>query len=675
MSSQDSSFSSTVAATNKNLSRLSKTVASTATTLMTSSYGDLTNTHYQSAMKDIARQPAYQKRLFAFNTRRAPSEFVKTSLSRSEIQYRAVTSIPEELLHNIPTADDNKFSLFQGFQATTEEISSQDKDIGTSSKLLKGKESSRIPSSQPLSVQRNIINHHLDILEIRKDLAANEIKEIDQRIAHLNSTRMIVFERIAELEQEELKLEAELEQLSIKLEKEENKDHAARVSSESGSSKLDSTSIGISTPKETSSDDNGWSDLAAESPSTQQASSTSPADRSFASNSQEEAVVVDSPLLSQSIYGKLQNETASTKKNRNIRRRNSLSRRKTMPTLQQFYAPGKNIRTIEAHSDSITAVDFDIPFGTMVSASIDDSVLVWDLSKGKAIRELDGHKASVKCLQMENNLVATGSADATVKLWDLTGGDEEPAVEEDDYIPNGDNCYVETFAAHVGEITALNFSDNTLVTGSADKTIRQWDIQTGRCLQTLDVLWASAQSSAASAFGGFDDTRWRRKTMVPGAGGEVSAEYDFVGALQCFDAALATGTADGIVRLWDLRTGQVHRSLLGHTGPVTCLQFDDVHLATGSLDRSIRIWDLRTGSIFDAFAYESPITSLHFDTRRIVSANSENTVKIYDREVERHWTCGAGEEDSTASVINSVRYREGYLIEGREDGKIGVWAC
>lgn len=38
-----------------------------------------------------------------------------------------------------------------------------------------------------------------------------------------------------------------------------------------------------------------------------------------------------------------------------------------------------------------------------------------------------------------------------------------------------------------------------------------------------------------------------------------------------------------------MRSGQVHRSLVGHTGAVTSLQFDDVHLVTGSLDRSIRV--------------------------------------------------------------------------------------
>jgi WD40 repeat protein len=44
-----------------------------------------------------------------------------------------------------------------------------------------------------------------------------------------------------------------------------------------------------------------------------------------------------------------------------------------------------------------------------------------------------------------------------------------------------------------------------------------------------------------------------------------------------------------MVRLWDLRSGMVHRSLVGHTGPITALQFDDVYLVTGSQDRSIRV--------------------------------------------------------------------------------------
>jgi hypothetical protein len=43
------------------------------------------------------------------------------------------------------------------------------------------------------------------------------------------------------------------------------------------------------------------------------------------------------------------------------------------------------------------------------------------------------------------------------------------------------------------------------------------------------------------------------------------------------------------VDLSPVRTGQAHRTLLGHTAPVTCLQFDEIHIASGSLDKTLRV--------------------------------------------------------------------------------------
>ena len=40
---------------------------------------------------------------------------------------------------------------------------------------------------------------------------------------------------------------------------------------------------------------------------------------------------------------------------------------------------------------------------------------------------------------------------------------------------------------------------------------------------------------------------------------------------------------------YEVRTGQAHRTLLGHTAPVSCLQFDEIHIASGSLDKTIRV--------------------------------------------------------------------------------------
>lgn len=68
-----------------------------------------------------------------------------------------------------------------------------------------------------------------------------------------------------------------------------------------------------------------------------------------------------------------------------------------------------------------------------------------------------------------------------------------------------------------------------------------------------------------------------------------------------------------------------------------------------------------------------------FDERRVVSAAGEDVVKVYDKVEGRQWDCGAGiafaEEERAPAVVERVRVRDGYLVEGRRDGIIGVWTC
>jgi division protein 1 len=384
---------------------------------------------------------------------------------------------------------------------------------------------------------------------VRKHMCVAEILEIDNKIANLNTMRKMVLDRLAGLETEEADLEQGLLSVDNKIEdlQEELDDAAA---------------------------------LAPKSP-----------DRPKTAEEEEEG---DS-FMSESIYQKM-TPTKSKKQRRPIRRI-------SMPILHEHLEPGSKIKELPAHNDIITALDFDAPWGTLVTASLDDTVRVWDLNAGRCIGMLEGHLSSVRCLQVEENIVATGSKDATIRLWDLSKAEYAPSdnrinkgdEEEDDGLAfenaadappappptSMQDCPLFSLESHVDDVTALHFRGDTLVSGSADKTLRQWDLVKGRCVQTLDVLWAAAQASATETVntGG----QWRQ------TGRSMDTSADFVGAIQVFDAALACGTADGMVRLWDLRSGQVHRSLVGHTGPVTALQFDDMHLITGSADRSIRV--------------------------------------------------------------------------------------
>ncbi|KAL6884247.1 WD40-repeat-containing domain protein [Trichoderma longibrachiatum] len=631
----------------RGLEAFSRKVTVTASQLMGPA-AEASGAHYRAAMAEVHKQmkrPSVQRGMFSM-ARSSPTEIVRSKLSTAEIQHRALTHLPDELLSNIPDHQ-NAYSLFQGFQASFPDLAQDGKKHrrrpSRGRKLLEeGDGTPATPTKlAQLKKEKTAMVHELELLGVRKSMVSCEIREIDNKIANLYGMRRIVLERLAGFEQDEATLEHDVMDLELKIDEVQAIVDEAEELARNTATKDERDLVGDA-------DDH------------------------------------DPEFMSKSVYEKLPATEGKQRKAKKVHRR------KSMAILHEHFAPGSNIREIRAHRDTITAMDFDAPFGTLVTAALDDTVRVWDLNAGRCMGYLEGHTASVRALQVEDNILATGSMDATIRLWDLSkthynpqggkevGDDDEDAIafEHPDAQPieppegSMDDCALYTLSSHVDEITALHFRGDVLVSGSADKTIRHWDLEKGRCVQTLDVMWAAAQASAIATT---DDTTWRPTGRAQGT------SADFVGALQVFESALACGTADGMVRLWDLRSGQVHRSLVGHTGAVTCLQFDDVHLVTGSLDRSIRIWDLRTGSIYDAYAYDNPVTSMMFDARRIVSAASEDVVKVYDKVEGRQWDCGAGiaasEGGKKAAIVERVRLRDGYLVEGRRDGIVGVWTC
>ncbi|KAJ4864681.1 hypothetical protein T069G_01211 [Trichoderma breve] len=584
----------------RGLEAFSRKVTVTASQLMGPA-AEASGAHYRAALAEVHKQmkrPSVQRGMFSM-ARSSPTEIVRSKLSTAEIQHRALTHLPDELLSNIPEHQ-NAYSLFQGFQASFPELADDRKkhrrQPSRGRKLLEeGENTPATPTKlAQLKKEKTTMVHELELLGVRKSMVSCEIREIDNKIANLYGMRRIVLERLAGFEQDEATLEHDVMDLELKIDEVQAVVDEAEEIARNTATKDERDLVGDA-------DDH------------------------------------DPEFMSKSVYEKLPAADSKQRKPKKVHRR------KSMPILHEHFAPGSNIREIRAHRDTITAMDFDAPFGTLVTAALDDTVRVWDLNAGRCMGYLEGHTASVRALQVEDNILATGGKDA--------GDDDEDAIafEHPDAQPieppegSMDDCALFTLSSHVDEITALHFRGDVLVSGSADKTIRHWDLEKGRCVQTLDVMWAAAQASAIATT---DDT-WRPTGRAQGT------TADFVGALQVFESALACGTADGM--------------------------FDDVHLVTGSLDRSIRIWDLRTGSIYDAYAYDNPVTSMMFDARRIVSAASEDVVKVYDKVEGRQWDCGAGiaasEGAKNAAVVERVRVRDGYLVEGRRDGIVGVWTC
>lgn len=170
--------------------------------------------HYKNAMAEVHKQmknPTVQRSMFAM-ARTTPTDIMRSKLSTHEIQHRALTYLPDDMLANIPEHA-NSFSLFQGFQASFPELTDEGKKhrrrVSRGRKLLEDSDST--PGSPKRLVQlkkeKAAMMHEFGLLGTRKSMASSEIREIDNKIANLHGMRRIILERLANLEQDEAILE------------------------------------------------------------------------------------------------------------------------------------------------------------------------------------------------------------------------------------------------------------------------------------------------------------------------------------------------------------------------------------------------------------------------------------------------------------------------------------
>ncbi|KAF8329086.1 WD40-repeat-containing domain protein [Cantharellus anzutake] len=345
---------------------------------------------------------------------------------------------------------------------------------------------------------------------------------------------------------------------------------------------------------------------------------------------------------------------------------------------------GAAFMTLSGHKGPISALDFSAPYGLLVSASLGvpdepEWARVWDLTTGKQIGRLcgeEGNNDAIKCAQVEENICATGGTDCSVNLWDLKRVGDPVSTDIVTLTRNDPGAGVSVLRGHSGPVTALYFDDLYLVSGASDKTIRQWDLSTGQCIQTMDLLWAISHPPAMLSRGsrqGLLDVSSPAFAVPtqPLSDGSWDMYQDFIGGLQFWGYALVSGSGDGAVRMWDMRTGQPHRTLMGHTEPVTSVQFDEFHIISGSLDKTIRIWDIRNSVMTDTIRFDYPVSALQFDPRRIIACCGENGVKTYNRTTLH---LSSLEANGHSRPCERVRYMDTYMVSGGRDSVLKVWA-
>ncbi|ORZ24579.1 WD40-repeat-containing domain protein [Absidia repens] len=265
---------------------------------------------------------------------------------------------------------------------------------------------------------------------------------------------------------------------------------------------------------------------------------------------------------------------------------------------------------------------------------------------------LVGHRDSVYCLQFDKQKIITGSRDRTIKIWNM-----------DTY-----RC-IRTLPGHRASVLCLQFNDKIMVSGSSDTTLIMWDMETlqpikslkGHSAGVLDLSLDDRYIVSCSK----DSTIKIWDVNTGDLLRTISGHQGPVNAVQLHGNIIVSASGDTLVKMWDVKTGECIRQLAGHTRGLACVQFDGKRIITGSADRTIRAFDAETGECTMVYeGHTDLVRSLHFDEDRIISCSYDQSIRVYDI---RSGACLLNFQSGHASWVLDVHFDKTKIVSASQD--------
>lgn len=260
---------------------------------------------------------------------------------------------------------------------------------------------------------------------------------------------------------------------------------------------------------------------------------------------------------------------------------------------------GMEIRCLRGHTRALRALQFDEV--KLITGSMDHTLRVWNWRTGECIRTLESHTEGVVCLNFDSTVLASGSVDTTVKVWNIRTGE----------------CF--TLRGHrdwVNAVLLWDFSSETsspppdlssqqhiapgkmLFSASDDCTVRLWDLSQRTCVRQFSGHMSQVQClklfSLNSGHGAGDVTPDRSSDDSTRLSEATASALSINGTQTPPREAkqpqfLVSGSLDNTVKLWDIDTGKVVRTLFGHIEGVWAVACNKMRLVSGSHDRTIKV--------------------------------------------------------------------------------------
>ncbi|ETO31965.1 WD-40 repeat protein [Reticulomyxa filosa] len=295
-----------------------------------------------------------------------------------------------------------------------------------------------------------------------------------------------------------------------------------------------------------------------------------------------------------------------------------------------FRSLSKLLKTFSGHTKTVWSIDYLIldDCQLLCSGSEDKIICVWDIETNKQIQSFNGHSDWVCCVKFSqyyhhNNhrsVVCSSSVDKTIRFWDIKH-----------------NRQLQVFNGHNSCVNGIEFSPfnsgRYLCSGSDDKTIRLWDIETSKSLHIFNGHEHCVWCVDISPLQGNNDNKSNNIGVIGGNGYTICSGSDdktiriwdiettkqsimFEGHTHWINSVkyepnesgntILSGSFDKSVRLWDIRSGQQTQVFNGHISCVRTVEYSPFVvnnieiggnsnvICSGSDDGTIRFWDIRS---------------------------------------------------------------------------------
>lgn len=255
-------------------------------------------------------------------------------------------------------------------------------------------------------------------------------------------------------------------------------------------------------------------------------------------------------------------------------------------------AKGEELMQWKAHEHpAIHRVGFSNDGKAVFSCCEDGTVFQWDPTTGKEVREFKSHSVGVKSLAVsaDNKQLLTAGSDATLRLFEVATGKVLHVMR----IPD---ALVESPFRSV----AISANGDRALAGNAKGHVSLWDLKTGK-----------------------------QVNLFSGHKGEVVA----VAFLADGKEFVSGDESDSIINQWDITTGKVTRTFDGHEKGIRSLAVspDGKRLVSASADGTVRVWEIKSGKeIYKSKEHGKPVNQAIFmGDQRVISVGEDGSLIVW----------------------------------------------